>query len=165
MRTIGVAMNKKRPSQKKHSPKNPASVVGALPSGACPACGRQMVEKRATLRLPVNGEEIAVPLVAHLRCPRCGEIVLRFQDSKRFGQDAIAIYRARHGLLSADEIRDIRKRCGLTQGALAGLLSLGANTISRWESGRNVQNRSMDLLLRLIRDLPGSIAYLRRHAA
>jgi putative zinc finger/helix-turn-helix YgiT family protein len=124
-----------------------------------------MVNKRGTLRLPINGEEVAVAAAAHLRCPRCGEIVLRFQDAKRLGEDAIAIYRKKHGLLSADEIRAIRERFDLTQADLARLLRLGANTVSRWESGRNVQTAAMDILLRLIRDLPGSIDYLRDHAA
>jgi putative zinc finger/helix-turn-helix YgiT family protein len=67
--------------------------------------------------------------------------------------------------LSADEIRAIREQFGLTQSELARLLHLGANTISRWESGRNVQTEAMEMLLRLLRDLPGSLAYLRRHAA
>ena len=136
-----------------------------LPDGACPACGTAMLEKRGTLRLPVNGEEIAVPSAAHLSCPRCGEVVLRFQDSRRLGEDAIAIYRRKHGLLSADEIRAIRERFALTQADLARLLRLGANTVSRWESGRNVQTGAMDMLLRLIRDLPGSIDYLRDQSA
>jgi hypothetical protein len=52
-----------------------------------------------------------------------------------------------------------------TQGQFARLLHLGANTISRWESGRNVQTEAMEMFLRLIRDLPGSLDYLRRHAA
>jgi putative zinc finger/helix-turn-helix YgiT family protein len=124
-----------------------------------------MLEKRATLRLPVNGEDIPVPSAAHLRCPECGEILLRFQDSKRLGEDAIAIYRKKHGLLSADEIRAIRQRFDLTQADLTRLLHLGANTISRWESGRNVQTEAMDILLRMIRDLPQSLAYLRARAA
>lgn len=124
-----------------------------------------MLERRGTLRLPVNGEEIAVPSSAHLRCPKCGEVVLRFQDSKRLGEDAIAVYRKKHGLLSADEIRAIRERFNLTQAALTRLLHLGANTISRWESGRNVQTEAMDILLRMIRDLPHSIDYLRELAA
>ena len=136
-----------------------------LAGDACPACGKQMVEKRGTLRLPVNGEEIPVPAAAHLGCPKCGEVVLRFQDAKRLHQDAIAIYRKKHGLLSADEIRAIRERFELTQADLTGLLRLGANTVSRWESGRNVQTASMDMLLRLLRDLPGSVDYLRDHAA
>jgi putative zinc finger/helix-turn-helix YgiT family protein len=121
--------------------------------------------KHGTLRLPVNGEEIAVPSAAHLRCPNCDEIFLRYQDSKRLGEDAIGLYRKKHGLLSADEIRAIRERFGLTQVDLARLLRLGANTVSRWESGRNVQTAAMDMLLRLIRDLPGSVEYLRNHAA
>ena len=124
-----------------------------------------MTERRGTLRLPVNGEAIAVPSAAHLSCPKCGEVVLRFQDSKRLGQDAIALYRKKHGLLSADQIRSIRRRFDLTQADLARLLRLGANTVSRWESGRNVQTGAMDILLRLMRDLPGSFAYLRDHAA
>jgi putative zinc finger/helix-turn-helix YgiT family protein len=124
-----------------------------------------MVIKRGTLRLPINGEEVAVASAAHMSCPRCGEIVLRFQDAKRLGEDAIAIYRKKHGLLSADEIRAIREQFGFTQAELARLLRLGANTVSRWESGRNVQTAAMDILLRLIRDLPGSIDYLRDHAA
>jgi len=124
-----------------------------------------MVEKRGKLRLPVNGEEVAVPSAVHLSCPKCHEVVLRYQDARRLSEDAIAIYRRKHGLLSADQIRGIRERFGLTQADFARLLRLGANTLSRWESGRNVQTEAMDTLLRLIRDLPGSIDYLRHHAA
>jgi putative zinc finger/helix-turn-helix YgiT family protein len=90
---------------------------------------------------------------------------LRFTEAKRLQEDAIAHYRKQHGLLSADEIRAIRKHFELTQAELAQLLHLGANSVSRWESGRNVQTAALDMLLRLIRDLPGSIDYLRKHAA
>ena len=115
--------------------------------------------------MPVNGEEIAVPSASHLKCPKCGEVVLGLKDAKRLHEDAGDIYRRKHGLLSADEIRTLRSRFDLTQSQLARLLRLGANTVSRWESGRNVQTAAMDMLLRLIRDLPGSIKYLRDHAA
>ena len=100
-----------------------------------------------------------------LRPRRPRQIVLRYQDARRLSEDAIANYRRKHGLLSANEIRAIRERFGLTQAEFARLLRLGANTLSRWESGRNVQTEAMDTLLRLIRDLPGSIDYLRTHAA
>src|SRR5512139_3561825 len=146
---------------KKKTPSRKTVPHRALPDDACPACGTTMVEKRGTLRLPVNGEEIAVRSAAHLACPKCGEVVLRHRDSRRLGEDAAAIYRQRHGLLSAEEIRALRERLHLTQADLAHLLRLGANTVSRWESGRNVQTGAMDILLRLIRDLPGSVAYLR----
>jgi putative zinc finger/helix-turn-helix YgiT family protein len=137
----------------------------ALADDACPRCGTMMTERRSGLKLPVNGQDVSVPSALHLRCPKCDEVVLRFSDSKRLQEDAIAIYRRKHGLLSADGIRAIRESFNLTQSELAHLLHLGANTISRWESGRNVQTEAMEMLLRLIRDLPGSIEYLRRHAA
>jgi len=136
-----------------------------LANDACPRCGTMMREGRGRLKLPINGEEITVPSASHQKCPKCGEIVLGFKEAKRLHEDASEIYRRKHGLLSADEIRAIRERFNLNQADLARLLRLGANTVSRWESGRNVQTAAMDILLRLIRDLPGSIDYLRDHAA
>jgi putative zinc finger/helix-turn-helix YgiT family protein len=124
-----------------------------------------MREKRGRLKLPVNGEDITVPEATHLACPKCHEVVLRFDDARRLRQRALEIYRAEYGLLTADDIRSIRERFGLTQAELAHLLRLGSNTISRWEAGRNVQTASLDMLLRMIRDLPGSLDYLRKHAA
>jgi putative zinc finger/helix-turn-helix YgiT family protein len=148
------------------SPKTRRARRGRGPSDdVCPACGTRMAEARGRLRLPVNGEDVAVPSVPHLRCPTCREVVLRFEDARRLNLDAIAVYRKRHGLLSADEIRAVREQFSLTQSELARLLRLGANTVSRWESGRNVQTAAMDVLVRLIRDLPASLEYLRRHAA
>lgn len=136
-----------------------------LVDDACPRCGTHMVAARARLAVPINGEEIGVASTSHLRCPRCGEIVLRLREARRLHEDACEVYRKRHALLSADQIRSIRARFSLTQSDLARLLRLGANTVSRWESGRNVQTAAMDVLLRLIRDLPGSIDYLRSHTA
>ena len=136
-----------------------------LSDHACPECGTPMKERRGKLRLPVNGEEITVPEATHLICPRCHEVLLRSDDARRLRRGALEIYRAKYGLLSADDIRSIRERLDLTQAELAHLLRLGGNTISRWESARNVQTASMDMLLRMIRDLPGSLDYLRKHAA
>ena len=94
-----------------------------------------------------------------------GEQVFSLREAEALRLGAFALYRKKYGLLSADEVRAIRERHGLTQAELATLLRLGANTISRWEARRNVQTAAMDVLLRLIRDVPGSLAYLRSHAA
>lgn len=115
--------------------------------------------------LPVNGETVSVPGVSHLRFPTCGERLFGLSEAREMERRAIELYRAKYGLLSADQIREIRQQHALTQAELARLLRLGANTISRWEAGRNVQTAAMDVLLRLIRDLPGSVEYLREHAA
>ena len=75
-----------------------------LSDDACPRCGTTMVERRSALKAPVNGEEVTVPSALHLRCTKCDEIVLRLSDARRLQEDAIAGYRKKHGLLSADEI-------------------------------------------------------------
>lgn len=131
----------------------------------CPACGAAMTVARGTLIYPVNGERVRVPAVTYLRCPRDHEPVLDVSQAKYLREAALARYRSRYGLLSATEIRALRASLGLTQGGLAALLRLGGNTLSRWESGRNVQTAAMDLLLRLLRDVPGSLDYVRQHAA
>jgi putative zinc finger/helix-turn-helix YgiT family protein len=99
--------------------------------------------------------------VPHFKCPKCGEQVLTFTQARRFEEDAIGLYRRKYHLLSSDEIRAVRERNRLTQAELAKLLRLGANTISRWEADRKLQTAALDVLLRLIRDLPGSVEYLR----
>src|SRR5262245_15038360 len=81
----------------------------ALRNDACPRCGTAMMERRSALKLPVNGEEVPVPSALHLRCPKCDEVLLRFSDARRLQEDAIGIYRRKHDLLSADEIRAIRE--------------------------------------------------------
>ncbi len=155
----------KKPFNKKtqRKPSRPKTVV--LSDDACPSCGTMMKEARGVLRAPVNGEDVAVPGVPHFKCPKCGEQVLTYKHARRFEEDAIELYRKKYGLLSGDEIRAIREHRNLTQVELARLLRLGPNTISRWESARNVQTAALDVLLRLIRDLPGSLDYLRKHAA
>jgi len=136
-----------------------------LPNDACPTCGTVMRSVRANLSVSVNGERMTVPDMPHLRCPKCGERMFSLLVARELERRGIDLYRAKYGLLSADGIRAIREHHGVSQAELAELLRLGGNTISRWEAGRNVQSAAMDVLLRLIRDLPGSLEYLRKHAA
>ncbi|MGH7270035.1 MAG: type II TA system antitoxin MqsA family protein [Polyangiaceae bacterium] len=136
-----------------------------FPADACPVCGTAMKEKRGRLAFPINGEDVRVPGATHLACPRGHDVVLRADDARRLREGALELYRRKYGLLSADEIHSLRERFGLTQAELARLLRLGQNTLSRWEAGRYAQTAAMDVLLRLLRDVPGGIEYLRKHAA
>jgi len=150
---------------KKKTSSSRARFKDTLPADACPACGTLMREKRGRLSFPVNGEEVRVPDATHLACPKGHDPVLRVDDARRLRERAHDLYRKKYGLLSADEIRSLRERFGLTQAELARLLRLGQNTLSRWEAGRNAQTAAMDVLLRMLRDVPGGLEYLRKHAA
>ncbi len=136
-----------------------------LPDDACPACGIMMEAVVTELPFVMNGEKVAVPDVPHLACPSCGEVVLRYGESKALQERAVEVYRRAHALLTAEEIRALRERLGMTQAQFASLLRLGLNTVSRWEAGRNVQNEAMDILLKIVRDVPGTLDYLKNRAA
>jgi putative zinc finger/helix-turn-helix YgiT family protein len=136
-----------------------------VPVDACPSCGAKMRRARGRFAETVNGEEVAVASIPHLRCPKCDEVLLSLDQCRLISREAFAIYRQKYLLLAPAEIRAIRMRFGLTQAELGQLLRLGSNTISRWEADRVVQSASLDVLLRLIRDIPGSMRYLRRRAA
>jgi DNA-binding transcriptional regulator YiaG len=59
--------------------------------------------------------------------------------------------RARHmGFLHGKDIRDLRKRLGLTQDQLSELLDCGGKSLSRWESGRGLPSGIVNKLLRLL---------------
>jgi putative zinc finger/helix-turn-helix YgiT family protein len=131
----------------------------------CPNCGATMTLSTLDLPTIVNGEALRIASVEHLRCPTCNEVLLSQAQAKALQQRGVEAYRENHALLAADEIRALRQKHGLTQAELAAVLQLGMNTVSRWESGRNVQNGAMDLLLRLLRDVPGTRDYLEKRAA
>jgi DNA-binding transcriptional regulator YiaG len=86
-----------------------------------------------------------VPNIELLKCSSCQEQVLP-------NNSLIRIYdklRSEAGLLSPAEIRDNRNRLGLTQDALATHLNIAKETISRWETGGQIQQRGYDTLLRV----------------
>jgi len=95
--------------------------------------------------------------VPALRDPDDGEIYL--------GADAIAILdkaKARHmGVLAPQELAELRQRLGLTQKEIAEVLQIGEKTWSRWETGREIVSRSLNVLLRAVYEGKISLPWLR----
>lgn len=137
----------------------------SLPDDACPQYGNIMEQRQSPLSYPVHGEDIEVPDARHLGCSRCAEVVFSLDQANAWSKAAMQRYRDKHDLLSAAEIRALREHVGLSQSELAALLRLDADTLARWESDRQSQTAALDLLLRMIRDMPGALDYLRTHAA
>jgi len=79
------------------------------------------------------------------RCDNCGTIMLDDSANRRLS-DAL---RTEVGLLHPAEIRAQRESLGLTQKALSGLLHVAEATLSRWETGAQIQQRAMDAFLRV----------------
>jgi putative zinc finger/helix-turn-helix YgiT family protein len=105
------------------------------------------------------GEEIIKVLAKNVpleRCDTCG-LIASGPPAAKVRHEAVC--RAA-GLLTPSEIKAIRERFGWSQQYLADLTGCGVATVSRWERGRLLQNRSSNKVLQAIRDCPPFREYL-----
>lgn len=103
---------------------------------------------------------VKLPSLSVFRCERCGAIVLDDEADQKIS-DAL---RRAAGLLSPEEIRRGREKLGLTQKQLAHYLQVGEATLSRWETGGQTQQRSLDRLLRMYFQVPEARRFLEETA-
>jgi putative zinc finger/helix-turn-helix YgiT family protein len=95
-------------------------------------------------------------------CTECGE-TFRGPEASKLHHEAIC---RTFDFLTPKDILELReKTLRLTQEEFARLTGIGLATISRWERGRLVQNRAMDRYLRVLREHPASIRYLKSLSA
>jgi putative zinc finger/helix-turn-helix YgiT family protein len=99
---------------------------------------------------------VTVPALRLFRCRNCGEAVLDTEANEQISR----AFRRQAGLLTPEEIRQKREALGLKQKELAERLGVAKETLSRWETGGQVQQRSLDRLLRLYFALPEVRAFL-----
>ncbi len=128
--------------------------------GICPNCEKETTIDRIRTKEPieVRGEPIEVE-TEFSKCVECGE---EFENTR--GHDALEIayreYRARHGMLQPEQVRDWRKNIGLTQKELSALLGWGGATLSRYENGA-LQDEAHEKILRLAMDPRNLLTLLR----
>jgi putative zinc finger/helix-turn-helix YgiT family protein len=123
----------------------------------CPICGaKALVEKIGEFRFepPANipGGVIILPNSNWEECDACGEVLLSPELLRKLDEQRYA----RLGRLTPTEIKAIRENAGLTQSKIAKKLKIGEKTYTRWESGRSLQNKSNDNLIRLFAENPNS---------
>lgn len=116
----------------------------------CPTCREHSIYRAVvpySIECAHDGRtyNVTIPDLAVPRCEKCGDMILDTPATMRVEQ----ALRDLVGLLSPEQIRHNREALGLTQEQLAASLGIAAATISRWESGYQIQQRAMDRLLRL----------------
>lgn len=122
-----------------------------MTTATCPLCGSDTLEhKRGDYRFepPQNipGGTMILPNATWDACTSCGQDILPDELTKAI---EVEHYR-RLGLLTPEEIRQVRQKTGLSAVDLANLLGVGAKSYTRWENGRSMQNKSNDTLIRLL---------------
>ena len=135
--------------------------------GICPNCEKETeIEKiEGDEEILVRGEPVKVNSNYYL-CHECGEEFENTRDTSSLSE-AYREYRRRHVMLQPEEIRGWRKKYGLTQKELAGLLGWGDVTLSRYENGAlqvDAHEKVLRLalephnLLKLVEDAPNVLA-------
>ena len=133
----------------------------------CPACGQgRLVAKTVTDRFLHEEDGVKKPVAVEdvplEKCTKCAE-VFRGPAAARLHHEAVC---KAFAFLTPREIAELRdKVLKLTQEEFSRLTGIGLATISRWECGRLVQNRAMDRYLRLLKDNPASVRYLKSLSA
>ncbi len=121
----------------------------------CGQCRERAVYRETTaytVDLEHDGRSytVTLPDLAVHRCRQCGAMSLDDEANRRITE----ALRREIGLLAPEEIRQHRERLGLTQKELAEHLEISESTLSRWETGAQVQQRCLDRLLRLFFEVP-----------
>jgi len=117
----------------------------------CPNCGAHAIHVAVESHRFMYGAEKPVELVASYPVWTCASCGFNYKDGRAEEIEHVTV--CRHlGLLTPQEIRDFRKRHGLSRLDLVRLTRLGEASLKRYETGAVLQNASIDRFLRLIDD-------------
>jgi len=100
---------------------------------------------------------VSIPDLEVLACQNCKNIIIPDQSEERLEN---ALRRA-VGLLMPSEIKSYREALGLTQELMAHYMGIAKDTISRWETGAQIQQQGFDNYLRAFFRLPELRNFLR----
>lgn len=121
----------------------------------CPVCGEAKCKRKTiTETFTYKGQRLVVPNYVVYYCPHCREEFLDHQLIRPHQQQLRDWQRAIDGLLSAEEIRHLRKSLGLSQDEFSALLGGGGKAFARYETGAVRQSVAMDNLLRAVQKHP-----------
>ena len=126
----------------------------------CAECGGTMERTLDPIFEEFRGEEVTLRGIEHYACRECGEIVLDADALDEWSRKLDEAYREMHGLMRPDEIKSLRKSHGLTQREFEKVLGVSSPTVSRWETGKVCQTKSMDRFMRVLRNHPEEVSRL-----
>lgn len=126
----------------------------------CPECNHELKRiENGTLQTKhktSNGcKDILVENLSYSKCDYCNEIFYNPDDLDNFEiqlEKALEKERKNENLLTAKEIKAIRKKYNLTQLQLELLLKIGPKNVAKWETYKSNQSKTIDKLLRNMND-------------
>jgi len=127
----------------------------------CSVCGGALAEVTERKRAKYRDQFVEVE-TRLFRCEACKEGFVTPQQMRTHAREVKNEVRRLHGLLSPERIVKIREKLGITQEALEEALGTGPKMVVRWESGKVIQSRGHDTVLRLLEREPGILKSLKQ---
>lgn len=126
----------------------------------CPECNHELKRiENGTLQTKhktSNGcKDILVENLSYSKCDYCNEIFYNPDDLDNYEiqlEKALEKERKSENLLTAKEIKAIRRKYNLTQLQLELLLKIGPKNVAKWETYKSNQSKTIDKLLRNMND-------------
>ena len=125
----------------------------------CPCCDTGYLREQR-IDYPVDladGVKVIVRDVPAEVCDHCGEIAFS-ADAAMTIDHAIAEQTEQ---LTPRELVRIREDIGVDQAGMSEMLGLGEKTYHRWEKGNQFPSRSMGFYLRVLKEFPEAVEWLR----
>lgn len=124
-------------------------------SKICPICNEgNLCVKEEREEFQYKGKTFYIENFPVLACESCGEKFLNESKMKPIEKEIKKQHKIIDNLLSSEEIKEIRHLLGLSKKDLSNLLGGGEKGFSRYENGSINQSKSMDNLLRLLKQYP-----------
>jgi putative zinc finger/helix-turn-helix YgiT family protein len=129
----------------------------------CPICESEgTISKNKVIEIfKIKGEGIEVEYEV-FKCDKCGETFIDSNSDNDPFNYAYRKYRKIHNMLQPEDIRETRKKYGITQTELSRLLGVGGATLSRYENGA-LQDKAHDSQLKLINDPRNMLKIIREN--
>ena len=115
----------------------------------CLRCDNEefLLTQDAVIEQEFKGEQFEIHMPAFV-CSKCGWVTVDLKQADELRKRTADAYRKKHGLLTSDEIKTLRKLLRINQREFAKLVGVGEASIKRWETWL-VQEKSSDELIRL----------------
>jgi putative zinc finger/helix-turn-helix YgiT family protein len=123
-------------------------------SDICVACGHPTLTEQVVPFEFRHGQKTVTIQDSQTVCRTCGTISYVGEQASRHELAVATKIRELDGLLSPDELRNIRLKYAFRQTDLEAMLSVGPKTWTRWERGKVPQSKAADTLIRVLAKNP-----------
>lgn len=126
----------------------------------CLMCGHEMVKSRESFHETSTGLPHVTFVGAETwRCPSCGEHSVVYPQLAEYLRAIAQELLQKGSRLTGEEVRYLRKHMQWSGVQLAKHLGVSAESVSRWENGREVIGATTDRLMRLVVALQAGLRY------